>query len=197
MTQTDQIENISIWEEYFQVQKHSSLKDLMKNHMKEMLSNQTNNNFSQNLIQITTNSRNYMSNQGFSKLANDLNFNEKSFCILQSFETQKQFSDHVKKFLNCGGGSNRLLIIQSDFTRKVSADLETARHVIVEQLKECIKLRGNMLDDKSYILLVINLARQNIKYFNGFQVGYWTCYHIDELDEVDNYLPSFDVLKGM
>ena len=27
-------------------------------------------------------------------------------------------------------------------------------------------------------------------------MGYWTCYHIDELDETSDYLPSFNVLKG-
>lgn len=195
MPQNDQIESVSIWEEYFQVQKHSSLKDLIQNHMKE--SEHQTNTFNHNLIQITTNSRSYMSNQGFLKLATDLNFQDKSFCLLQSFETQKQFSNHVKKFLNTErtNDSNRLLVIQSDFTRKVSADLETARHTIIEKLKESMKQRSDALD-KSYILLVINLARENTKYFNGFQVGYWTCYHIDELDEVDNYLPSFDELKG-
>ena len=62
-------------------------------------------------------------------------------------------------------------------------------------ISELIKINSTILDN-SYIILVINLTRENLKNFIGFQVGYWSCYHIDELDESNDYLPAFNLLKG-
>ncbi len=48
----------NIWEEYFEVQKHSSFKDLIQNYINV---DSKKNNLSKNLLQITTNSKNFMS----------------------------------------------------------------------------------------------------------------------------------------
>ena len=114
-------------------------------------------NKSRNLLQITTNSRNFMSKQDLEKLTTNLNVKEKSYCLLQSFETKQQFATQVKKFLEAqkSDGQNRFLMIQCDFNLKNGKEIETARHTIVEQIKETPILRN------SFILLFINLTREN------------------------------------
>jgi hypothetical protein len=196
----------NIWEEYFDNQKHSSLKDLIENHINlskiSSIPSNKKNNFSKNLLQITTNSKNFMSKLDLAQLASRLNVNsEKNFqsCLLQSFDTQQQFKSKIKSFLTyktADNQSSNLLIIQTDFSKKNSSDLiSCARHSIVDEISECVKLDSTILEN-CYIVLIINLTRESLKNFVGFQVGYWSCYHIDELDETNNYLPAFNLLKG-
>lgn len=188
----------NIWEEYFEVQKHSSFKDLIQNYINV---DSKKNNLSKNLLQITTNSKNFMSKADLHKLAAGLKINENNFssCLLQSFDTQQQFKSKIKNFLINNSTNKQLpsvLIIQTDFSKKNSSDLVScARHSIVDEISELIKINSTILDN-SYIILVINLTRENLKNFIGFQVGYWSCYHIDELDESNDYLPAFNLLKG-
>jgi hypothetical protein len=187
-----ELQGDDLWEEYFQKEKHSSLRDLLENHMSrtDLATTTTTNS---NLIQITTNSKNFLSNQDLTKLAEQLSCQTSTYCILGTFETQVQFASQIKSFLEAPTASQqqpRLLIIQADFTVKNSADIATARHTVVEQIKE------TPIQANSFIILLINLTRENLRHFNGFQVGYWTCYHIDEVNEAGDYLPSFDLLKG-
>lgn len=182
---SNQMKEEQLWEEYFK--NHSSLRSLIKNHIEnkwDMLM--------KNLIQITTNSKNFMSSQDITKLVTYLNVKDKTYCLLQSFETKQQFTTQIKAFLNKQWADDqiRLLMIHCNFNQKNSGEIETARHIIVEQIKETPLLTN------SFILLFINLTRENLRYFNGFQIAYWTCYHIDELDETSDFLPSFDLLKG-
>lgn len=198
----------NLWEEYFDIQKHSSFRDLLENHISLALGDlQTTkstkkNNFSRNLLQITTSSKNFMSKSDLAKLALKLNLtpeNNFSSCLLQSFDTQQQFKSKIKQFIQNASSDKQqinLFIIQTDFSKKNSSDLiSCARHSIVDEISESVKLDASALDN-CFIILVINLTRENLKNFVGFQVGYWSCYHIDELDESNNYLPSFNVLRG-
>ena len=174
-----------LWDEYFK--NHSSLRDLILSHIKNK-----DDLLMKNLVQITTNSKNFMSSQDITKLVTYLNVEDKTYCLLQSFETKQQFTAEIKKFLSkqCLDDRSHLLMIHCNFNQKNSTEIETARHIIVEQIKE------TPLYANSFILFFINLTRENLKYFNGFQIAYWTCYHIDELDETSDFLPPFDLLKG-
>ena len=209
---TNKLSKENLWQEYFVNQRHTSLRDLIDNHINKERSDLSGDNpavvdFSQNLVQITSNSKNFMSKLDLASLASSLNLvggRNLSSCILQSFETQLQFSAQIKQFLEAtdeematdDSTSPRLLIIQCDFSKKESPDLiACARHAIVEQVKQTLQMNNASLN-RNYIFLLINLTRENLKQFIGFQVGYWTCYHIDELDETSDYLPSFNVLKG-
>lgn len=191
------------WEEYFDIQKHSSFKDLIENHfnLNKVQVEHKQNNFSKSLLQITTNSKNFMSKSDLAKLTCKLNVDQENFssCLLQSFDTQQQFKSKVKSFITNSAAdkhANSILIIQTDFSKKNSSDLiSCARHSIVDEISEAVKADSTILDN-CYIILVINLTRENLKNFVGFQVGYWSCYHIDELDESNNYLPSFNLLRG-
>jgi len=188
-----ELQGEGLWEEYFQKEKHSSLRELLQNHMtqrNELDSDSSMNN--NNLVQITTNSKNFLSNQDLASLAEHLNCEGSSCCILSTFETQFQFATHIKNFLQTESPNqvNRILIVQTEFTVRNSADIATARHTIVEQIKE------TLIKSNCFIILLINLTRDNLRHFNGFQIGYWTCYHIDEVSEEGDYLPSFDLLKG-
>lgn len=182
---SNQMKEEKLWEEYFK--NHSSLRFLIKNHIENKWDL-----MAKNLVQITTNSKNFMSSQDITKLVTYLNVKEKTYCLLQSFETKQQFTAQIKAFVDkqSSEDQNRLLMIHCNFNQKNSREIETARHIIVEQIKETPLLAN------SFILLFINLTRENLKYFNGFQIAYWTCYHIDELDETSDFLPSFDLLKG-
>ena len=128
---------------------------------------------------------------------------EKNFssCLLQSFETQQQFLLKVKNFLNDGGSGSlkpRLLVIQCNFDKKYDDDLlSCARYTIVEQFKEFSRNNAESEQaNNNFIMLLITLAKENSKKFIGFQVSHWACYHVDDLDESNNYLPSLEAMKS-
>ena len=89
----------------------------------------------------------------------------------------------------------RLFIIQIDLTRDtrhIFDLISCTRHVIVEECKNAIK---NKRISNTFICLVINIPRENCSQFIGFQVNYWSCYHVDDIDEPPNDIPTFDLLK--
>ncbi len=152
------------------------------------------------MLQISTHSKMLISKNNLLEFAKRVNIKntDKSLatCLLQSFETQQQFMLKVKSFFNESNETNepRLLVIQCDFGKKYDGDLlSCARHTIVEQLKEFAASRpiGN-----HFVLLLIALAKENSKKFIGFQVGHWSCYHVDDLDESVSYLPSLESMRN-
>ena len=203
------LKNENLWDEYFLNQNHLCLNDLVLNHVSNFIQNSSNEAMSLNksLLQITTHSKVLMSKASLDQLAQHLGMGdlEQNFssCLLQSFETQQQFALKVRTFLNSGNGNMaesgdtaRLLVIQCDFGKKYDADLlSCARYTIVEQLKE-FHNSETISNSKNFILLLVTLAKESSKKFIGFQVGHWTCYHIDELvDTSTNYLPSLESMK--
>jgi hypothetical protein len=81
-------------------------------------------------------------------------------------------------------------LIQSDLDQTYSADLiSCARYTIVEKYKLILK------KDK-FIFVLINIPKENVKNFIGFQLGYWSCYHIDEIESESDDIPEFKYLKN-
>ena len=185
-----------IWQEYFENQQHTSLKDLIQQHMVTMDCEQS---FSKNLLQITTNSNFFLGKEDIDKLAISLKVKPKDVenCVLQSFETQQQFEFKIKNFLaklKVNRSISHFLLIQCNFDDNSFYDLiSCARFTICEQIKDYAEKKDEVKN--GYIIFLINLDRQRSKHFVGFQVGHWSCYHIDEIDTNFDYLPSFQSLK--
>jgi hypothetical protein len=191
------VEIKDVWEEYFENQKHTSLKDLIEKHMESTIDEK---NFNKNLLQITTNSNFFLGKEDIENLAHALKVKSKDAenCVLQSFETQQQFELKIKNFLSKlknNQSSKQLLLIQCNFDDNSYYDLiSCARFTICEQIKEYSDRREDLKN--GYIIFLINLDRQRSKHFVGFQVGHWSCYHIDEIDTTVDYLPSFQNLRN-
>ena len=185
-----------LWKEYFENQKHSSLRDLIQQHVE---STKNESSFTKNLLQITTNSNFFLAKEDIEALAKSLSAQDIENCVLQSFETQQQFEAKIKNFLarlqTTSEKSKRFLLIQCNFDDNKYYDLiSCARFTICEQTKEYSEEKDNIKN--GYIIFLINLDRQRSKHFVGFQVSHWSCYHIDEIDSNVDYLPSFQSLRG-
>lgn len=162
---------------------------------------------SKNLLQITTHSKMLLSKLSLTQLANRLNIRDEennfATCILQSFETQQQFSAKIKSFLNgptfteeMSQDYDRFMIVQCDFSKKYDGDLlSCARYTIVEQIKQYAQSHPGAPLNANIVLLVI-LAKENSKKFIGFQISEWACYHLDDIDELAHYLPHLSSMKS-
>ena len=205
----DELNRDAVWLEYFNNHYFNSLEDLLEKHIQENENKKSSFTYlNKNLIQITTHSK-YCSNKlDLNKLTDGSNIHFKS-CHLKEFATQQQFSMKLKQFLDNSSNNNsklsnnmdldcetnnnkRILMIRCDFSNSFNSDLlSCARYSIEKQLKEMTNL------EDVYVILIINLSRENSKHFIGFQVSNWSCYHIDELDQSFNYLPSIYKLKDI
>ena len=211
-----------IWNEYFVSQKHLSLKELLSYHTKSkiklnrmtstqdekigsILSSKLEFNSSNNLIQVSTHSKSSVLNLANSKfqLPNEIQKINIECCVLQSFDTQQQFYSRVRNFFDrkvSSKNEKNFLLIQADLNLKYSSDLiACSRHTIVESFKEALEKSSNgktALMDNFYIVLIINIPKENVRNFIGFQLGYWSCYHLDELEEPLSDLPPFESLKS-
>lgn len=163
----------SLWNDYFEKQAHLSLLDLIRNHLASQSAN--------NLIQVTTHSKLILSSWDKNRFEVD------EICFLKSFDTQLQFEKKIDEFLV---SNQRVLLIQGDLEHKNSADLiSCARHTVVERFKQ-------MQTVNKFIFVLINLPKESVKNFIGYQLGYWSCYHIDEIESEPDDIPAFKFLKN-
>ena len=187
-----------LWNEYFVNQRHLSLIDLLAYHVKSKiklnrmtstqaekaastLSSKLEFNSSNNLIQVSTHSKSSVLNMVNAKF-NFLNSHQKNnieCCVLQSFDTQQQFYSKVRGFfdnkkLTESANEKHFLLIQADLNLKYSSDLiACSRHTIVESFKEALEKcpnRANLMEN-FYVVLIINIPKENVKNFIGFQLG--------------------------
>jgi hypothetical protein len=108
---------------------------------------------------------------------------------LSTFDTQTQFIEKLSDYFQLNKEKNSLLIIQIEFSKKEDMDLlACVRHLVVESFKENYSF-------KNHIALLINIPKENVRNFVGYQFGHWNCYHLDELEEWDDWLPSFECLN--
>ncbi len=176
-----------IWSEYFANQKHLCLRDLLGYHLKEEAPN--------SLVQLTTHSKASLNNLDLEVLRKQLNVASVEACLLESFDTEKQFVSKLESFTS--GSHSRssqkkhLLLLQGDMDTKYSHDLiSCVRYQLVEHMKS---LSGA---ENYLICLLVRMPKDNVKSFIGFQLGFWSCYHLDEIDESELDLPEFNDLHN-
>ena len=220
----DESEKQFIWNEYFIRQKHLYLKELLQNHIK--LSHKQDNsnqsvpdfndqpindgnktfNTTNNLIQITTNSKSTLIHTEIQNLTRSFNQNNEMFkynldiCQLQSFDTQQQFNNKLISYLEKSiqsiksNNEKYVLLIQSEYDKKNSSDLiSCTRHAIVELFKENVNFKASYMEN-IFVCLIINIPKEKVKNFIGFQLSYWSCYHLDEIEEPLDDIPPFETL---
>ncbi|CAF0704523.1 unnamed protein product [Brachionus calyciflorus] len=173
---------------------HYNLMSLLRHKLRPNYSSD----FNKNLLQVSSHSNFSVTRQTLRHIAESLNLDSSnlSSCLLKSFDTQNQFSNRVKQFLTSQTKGLKLLVIQADFTKRFESDLlSCTKNAIVEQLKETLSSDPKVLES-CFIVLFINFPREFSKKFIGFQVSQWSCYHVDELDDTLDYLPSLENLKS-
>ena len=138
---------------------------------------------------MSTHTKTTLSNQDKSKLSTQ-EFQVEEICSLNSFDTQLQFETKVKNFFQLEKiQKKRILIVQSDLNDQNNSDLVScARHVIVETRKNFANTSTNL------IFLLISIPIEKVENFIGFQLSSWSCYHLDELEDETNEIPSFEYL---
>lgn len=155
-----------------------------------------------NLIQITTNSNlTLLNSESKLNLANSLAASNEQleFCILKTFDTMLQFSNRIKLFLTVRKQTNnsnekRYLFIQADQSQENGSDIiACARYTIVESFKEMLTSKQA---DNLFIVLLINLPKENVEKFVGFQFSHWYCYHLDEIEDNPPDLPAFERMNN-
>lgn len=187
-----QAEREFMWTEYFVNQKHLCLRDFLVDY----LANYNSETCSMSpLIQLTTHSNSSLVNLNLETLKSQLSLETLDVCLLDSFDTQQQFLGKLKEFTSnaatlSASDKKSMLLIQGDMTTKYSHDLiSCVRYQLVELIK-------SQKTSQYLICLIVRLPKENVRSFIGFQLGFWSCYHIDEIDEPENDLPDFTKLKG-
>ena len=179
--------------EYFLTQEHLSLDALLNSHLKKDV-------LSKSLVQITTHSNTALSSMDKRVLCEALDTDEVEVCNLKSFDTQFQFMSKIKELFSKSPTQRRFLLVQSDLKHKYSADLiSCARHTISEQFKTAVAHYAadlKSLNENFFVVLLIHLPRENLRSFVGFQLGYWNCYHLDEISSSPTHLPLFMTMRS-
>ncbi len=166
-----------LWKSYFEEQKHLNLNELINYHLT---------NCQNNLLQLTTFSKFKLTSSDTEK------FSVTEICLLKTFDTQSQFELKIEQFL-IKFSTSAILLIQADLNQNDDL-IACARHTIVEKFKEINKLDYNTR--LPYIVLLINLPREYSKRFIGLQICYWSCYHLDEIENESNVIPEFKYFKN-
>lgn len=181
----------ALWDEYFNHQRHLSLAELLKLHV-----NTHDQALNKNLVQVTSHCTHCLTSNELENIADGAGLKHVDHCLLQSFETQQQFVNKVRTFLNerSTGAAKRCLFVQCDFSKTYEAELlSCVRYTIVEQMNEALKTSTL---DNTYVILIILLARESSNKFIGYQITHWSCYHVDELDPSVHNMPySLDKLR--
>ena len=103
-----------------------------------------------------------------------------------------QFTNRIKQFLagkDVADDQKRYLFIQADQSQEHGSDvIACARHTVVESFKETLNKQAN----NTFIVLLINLPKENVEKFVGFQFSHWSCYHLDEIEDNPPDLPVFE-----
>lgn len=112
-----------------------------------------------------------------------------------------QFSSRIKQFLTLDkeehkttSNGKRYLFIQADQSQEYGSDMiACARHTIVESFKEILTSKHA---ENLFIVLLINLPKENVEKFVGFQFSHWSCYHLDEIEDNPPDLPAFERMNN-
>ena len=106
-----------------------------------------------------------------------------------------QFSKKIKQFITKKNQNHSYLFIQCDLNEDYASDIiNCARHTIVENFKETLQDNSSMINN--FVILLINVPKENVEKFIGFQLSHWSCYHVDEIEDQPLDLPSFESLKN-
>lgn len=107
-----------------------------------------------------------------------------------------QFSKKIKQFIAHQRQEHSYLFIQCDLNEDYASDIiNCARHTIVESFKEALIQDNNSMIN-NFIILLINVPKENVEKFIGFQLSYWSCYHVDEIEDYPLDLPPFESLHN-
>ncbi|XP_018090579.1 E3 ubiquitin-protein ligase RNF213 isoform X2 [Xenopus laevis] len=172
--------NKDLTDEYFKIQKHSSLLEFLFDH--------ANSRSDQPVVftEITTFSR-LLTSADRKILELEFNKQIKSIEILslQQFDTENSFLKQIRSSLECTAGKH-ILIIQTDFENSSQAHLvASAKYSLVNEM-----FKINLREISVFVYFITKLQRmQGGTSYTGFRGGLWQSVHIDDLRK-SNYMVS-------
>jgi hypothetical protein len=197
-----------IWNEYFVQQQHLCLHELLAYHLQHQYEEEPQPGGG-SLVQLTTHSKASLINLDLETLRKQLAVDSVDACLLESFDTQQQFLGKLKSFVSSltaapsssqASGNNlrpHVLLIQGDMDTKYSHDLiSCVRYQLVELVKSLLTENDGSENHPYLICLVVRMPKENVRNFIGFQLGHWSCYHMDEMEQSEHDLPAFADLKN-
>ncbi|XP_038597897.1 E3 ubiquitin-protein ligase RNF213 [Tachyglossus aculeatus] len=161
-------------EEYFRRQRHGSLADFLRAHLRGMAAGRP-----AAFTEVTTFSR-LLTGVDADSLQAEIGDRAQRPRILslQQFDTEYSFLKEIRNFLNPPDG-NKILIIQTDFEDgSQSAQLiASAKYSVVNEINKA-ELTGGCIS--VYFITKLSRAESGTSYV-GFHGGLWQCVHIDDL----------------
>lgn len=158
-----------IWDEYFVSQKHLALDQLVKYHMCQNNSNQSHD----QLVQVTTHSKSTLLSLDMDDFKKKIEIDCIDVCLLNAFDTQIQFVDRLRQYLNTPRKSlerKSLMLVQIELTERYDNDLlSCVRHLTVDTFKEFKAAKRKV--DNAYVFIVVIVPRENVRNVSGFQLG--------------------------
>ncbi|XP_041354620.1 E3 ubiquitin-protein ligase rnf213-alpha-like [Gigantopelta aegis] len=111
----------------------------------------------------------------------DLTANNIILLTLQSFDTEQQFCQQIRNFVEKSGSGLKVMLIQCGSGDKNMSLIKSAQYCVVDELPP---------DDREFaVFFIVQLPRVAGGCFTGFMAGKWHSLHIDELRPEGN-LPS-------
>ncbi|XP_041346956.1 E3 ubiquitin-protein ligase rnf213-alpha-like, partial [Gigantopelta aegis] len=138
--------------------------------------------------QVTTHSK-LLTDQEKEKIMTcfDLTANNIILLTLQSFDTEQQFCQQIRNFVEKSGSGLKVMLIQCGSGDKNMSLIKSAQYCVVDELPD---------DDREFaVFFIVQLPRVAGGCFTGFMAGKWHSLHIDELRPEGN-LPSVHQLHN-
>ncbi|XP_071112725.1 E3 ubiquitin-protein ligase rnf213-alpha-like isoform X2 [Haliotis cracherodii] len=104
---------------------------------------------------------------------------------LQSFDTEQQFAQQIKNFVQRSVEGQKLLLVQCGSGDRNQSLIRSAQYCVLDELHDARQFA---------VVFIIQLPNIAGGCFSGFQAGKWHSLHLDELRPPTSDLPSMEVL---
>ncbi|XP_046556283.1 E3 ubiquitin-protein ligase rnf213-alpha-like [Haliotis rubra] len=179
---TDQklhLEAESIHRTYYQCQQHDDIYQYLKKKILDMgcFTLQA---------QVTTHSK-LLTDQEKEDLGRHLNVTPNNIILLtlQSFDTEQQFAQQIKNFVQRSEEGQKLLLVQCGSGDRNQSLIRSAQYCVLDELHDARQFA---------VVFIIQLPNIAGGCFSGFQAGKWHSLHLDELRQSTQDMPSMNEL---
>ncbi|XP_071112375.1 E3 ubiquitin-protein ligase rnf213-alpha-like [Haliotis cracherodii] len=173
------LEADNIHRTYWQYQQHDDIYQYLKSKIlqEECLTLQA---------QVTTHSK-LLTDQEKEDLSRHLSLPPNNIILLtlQSFDTEQQFAQQIKNFVQRSVEGQKLLLVQCGSGDRNQSLIRSAQYCVLDELHDARQFA---------VVFIIQLPNIAGGCFSGFQAGKWQSLHLDELRQSTQDMPSINEL---
>ncbi|XP_067673877.1 E3 ubiquitin-protein ligase rnf213-alpha-like [Haliotis asinina] len=173
------LEAETIHRTYWQCQQHDDIYQYLKKKILEM-------GCSSLQAQVTTHSK-LLTDQEKEDLGRHLTLTPNNIILLtlQSFDTEQQFAQQIKNFVQRSEEGQKLLLVQCGSGDRNQSLIRSAQYCVLDELHDARQFA---------VVFIIQLPNIAGGCFSGFQAGKWHSLHLDELRQSTQDMPSMNEL---